>query len=47
MASIASIVILLIMAGCAVAQYLKGSLVKSFRDFNFGVMRELCGVVVV
>jgi hypothetical protein len=33
MASIASIVILLIMAGCAVAQYLKGSLVKSFATF--------------
>jgi hypothetical protein len=30
MASIANIAILLIMAGCAVAQYLKGSLVKSF-----------------
>jgi len=30
MASIANIAILLIMAGCAVAQFLKGSLVKSF-----------------
>jgi hypothetical protein len=30
MASIVNIAILLIMAGCAVAQYLKGSLVKSF-----------------
>jgi hypothetical protein len=30
MASIANIAILLIMAGCAVAQYLKGGLVKSF-----------------
>jgi hypothetical protein len=33
MASIANIAILLIMAGCAVAQYLKGSLVKSFLTF--------------